>query len=86
MHHKPSSAKSRFSKSSTPSLNTLTGKTPNPEQQRGSVIGFLLLIIIIVGMVVLAMYLIKQDRVITAKFEGKRWNIPAKVYSQPLEL
>ena len=86
MHHKPSSAKSHFSKSSTPSLNTLTGKTPNPEQQRGSVIGFLLLIIIIVGMVVLAMYLIKQDRVITAKFEGKRWNIPAKVYSQPLEL
>lgn len=86
MHHKPSLAKSRVSKSSTSSLNTLTGKTPNPEQQRGSVLGFLLLIIIIVGMVVLAMYLIKQDRVITAKFEGKRWNIPAKVYSQPLEL
>lgn len=86
MHHKPSLEKSRTSKPSTPSLNNLAGKVPNPEQQRGSVIGFLLLIIIIVGMVVLAMYLIKQDRVITAKFEGKRWNIPAKVYSQPLEL
>ena len=86
MHHKPSLEKSRTSKPSTPSLNNLAGKAPNPEQQRGSVIGFLLLIIIIVGMVVLAMYLIKQDRVITAKFEGKRWNIPAKVYSQPLEL
>ena len=86
MHHKPSLAKSPISKSSASSLNTFTGKTPNPEQQRGSVLGFLLLIIIIVGMVILAMYLIKQDRVITAKFEGKRWNIPAKVYSQPLEL
>ncbi|PNK61798.1 penicillin-binding protein 1B [Psychrobacter sp. FDAARGOS_221] len=63
-----------------------TNTPPNPEQQRGSVVSFLLLIIIIVGMLVLAMYLIKQDRVITTKFEGKRWNIPAKVYSQPLEL
>lgn len=37
-------------------------------------------------MVALALYLIKLDRTITHKFEGKRWNIPAKVYSQPLEL
>src|SRR5699024_4642168 len=37
-------------------------------------------------MVLLALYLVKLDRTITAKFEGKRWNIPAKVYSQPLEL
>lgn len=86
VHHKPSKAKTQFSKSSVPSLNSITGKTPNPEQQRGSVLGFVLLIIIIVGMLMLAMYLIKQDRIITAKFEGKRWNLPAKVYSQPLEL
>ncbi|MGO1249798.1 penicillin-binding protein 1B [Psychrobacter sp.] len=37
-------------------------------------------------MVLLALYLIKLDRTITQKFEGKRWDIPAKVYSQPLEL
>ncbi len=37
-------------------------------------------------MVLLALYLIKLDRTITSKFEGKRWDIPAKVYSQPLEL
>ena len=37
-------------------------------------------------MVLLALYLVKLDRTITQKFEGKRWDIPAKVYSQPLEL
>ncbi|GAF54568.1 LOW QUALITY PROTEIN: multimodular transpeptidase-transglycosylase [Psychrobacter sp. JCM 18901] len=57
-----------------------------PSQQRGLVFSSLLLIIIIAGMVLLALYLIKLDRTITHKFEGKRWDIPAKVYSQPLEL
>ncbi|WP_420825339.1 penicillin-binding protein 1B [Psychrobacter frigidicola] len=46
----------------------------------------ILLIIVIIGMVLLALYLVKLDRTITHKFEGKRWDIPAKVYSQPLEL
>ncbi len=61
-------------------------KAPNPEQQRGGAMGFIILIVIIAAMLLLGMYLVKQDRVITAKFEGKRWNIPAKVFSQPLEL
>ena len=46
----------------------------------------ILLIVIIAAMVLFAFYLIKLDRTITTKFEGKRWDIPAKVYSQPLEL
>lgn len=45
-----------------------------------------LLIIIIVALVFVTLYLLKLDRTITSKFEGKRWDIPAKVYSQPLEL
>jgi penicillin-binding protein 1B len=57
-----------------------------PSQQRGLVFSSLLLIVIIAGMVLLALYLVKLDRTITHKFEGKRWDIPAKVYSQPLEL
>ncbi|ALF60498.1 penicillin-binding protein 1B [Psychrobacter urativorans] len=57
-----------------------------PSQQRGLVFSSILLIIVIVGMVLLALYLVKLDRTITNKFEGKRWDIPAKVYSQPLEL
>ncbi len=57
-----------------------------PTQQRGLVFSGLLLIIVIIAMVFLALYLLKLDRTITSKFEGKRWDIPAKVYSQPLEL
>lgn len=57
-----------------------------PSQQRGLVFSSIILIVIIAGMVLLALYLIKLDRTITHKFEGKRWDIPAKVYSQPLEL
>ena len=57
-----------------------------PSQQRGLVLSSILLIIVVAGMVLLTLYLIKLDRTITQKFEGKRWDIPAKVYSQPLEL
>lgn len=57
-----------------------------PNGQRGLVFSSLLLIIVIAAMVLLALYLVKLDRTITHKFEGKRWDIPAKVYSQPLEL
>ncbi|WP_372843610.1 penicillin-binding protein 1B [Psychrobacter sp.] len=57
-----------------------------PSQQRGVVFSSLLLIVVIAAMVLFALYLVKLDRTITSKFEGKRWDIPAKVYSQPLEL
>ncbi|WP_394211516.1 penicillin-binding protein 1B [Psychrobacter piscatorii] len=70
----------KLSPSSKPAMNAL------PSQQRGLVFSSLLLIIIIAGMVLFALYLVKLDRTITHKFEGKRWDIPAKVYSQPLEL
>ncbi|MBH0087192.1 penicillin-binding protein 1B [Psychrobacter sp. SCQQ22] len=70
----------QLSQSARPIVSTL------PSQQRGLVFSSLILIVIIAGMVLLALYLIKLDRTITHKFEGKRWDIPAKVYSQPLEL
>ncbi|WP_410472170.1 penicillin-binding protein 1B [Faucicola mancuniensis] len=55
--------------------------------QRGSfLLSFIFVIVILLSLIVLAMYLIRQDRIITQKFEGKRWNLPTKVYSQPLEL
>lgn len=55
-------------------------------QQGKYVISFIIVVAIIVGLTALGFYLVKQDRIITSKFEGKRWNIPAKVYSQPLNL
>ena len=71
---------------STPPNLSKSAVNTLPSQQRGLVLSSLLLIIIIVAMVLLALYLVKLDRTITHKFEGKRWDIPAKVYSQPLEL
>lgn len=44
------------------------------------------LIILLAGFVVLGTYLIHLDGIVREKFEGKRWEIPAKVYSRPLEL
>ncbi len=58
-----------------------------PYHQRGSLIlSFIFIVLVIMALVVSTWYVIRQDRLITQKFEGKRWNLPAKVYSRPLEL
>jgi len=48
--------------------------------------GLIMLILILVAAVGLGLYMIKLDRVVKDKFEGKRWEIPARVYARPLEL
>lgn len=61
--------------------------SPARQAQRGIfIVSFIIIVAIIGGLVALVLYLMKQDRIITSKFEGKRWNIPAKVFSQPLTL
>lgn len=54
--------------------------------ERGGIISLFFVIVLLLALAVLAWYVMRQDRLITQKFEGKRWNIPAKVYSRPLEL
>jgi penicillin-binding protein 1B len=49
-------------------------------------IGFLLLIAIIAGLVFLAMHAYWLNSEIVSKFENRRWDIPATVYSRPLNL
>ncbi|WP_290002747.1 penicillin-binding protein 1B [Faucicola atlantae] len=56
------------------------------QQRGGYIISFVFSVVVIAALVWLALYVVHQDRLITRKFEGKRWNIPAKVYSQPLQL
>ena len=49
----------------------------------------ILLLLIMLGMlcaVGLGIYALSLDGTVRSKFEGKRWAIPAKVYSRPLEL
>ncbi len=40
----------------------------------------------LVGLVVLAGWTVYLDAVVTSKFEGRRWEIPSRVYARPLEL
>ncbi|OQX39058.1 MAG: penicillin-binding protein 1B [Oceanospirillales bacterium LUC14_002_19_P2] len=40
----------------------------------------------IAGLAVLMALMVYLDAVVTRKFEGRKWAIPAKVYAQPLEL
>lgn len=62
-------------------------RSTSPQAQRGAyIISLIIVLMILGGLTALGLYLVKQDRLITSKFEGKRWNIPAKVYSQPLNL
>ena len=44
------------------------------------------LVVLLVGVAMLALYLLYLDRFITTTFDGRRWSIPARVYAQPLEL
>ena len=57
------------------------------KSERG--IGFIALIfclLIIAAFVVFSIYLIRLDNIIRDKFEGNRWDIPAKVFARPLEV
>ena len=57
------------------------------KSERG--IGLLALIfsIVIIGaFLAFSLYLIRLDNIIRDKFEGQRWDIPAKVFSRPLEV
>lgn len=67
--------------------NTLTNTQNLPQQQRGfAFIGLLLLTLMLIAAIGLGLYMVKLDRVVKEKFEGKRWEIPARVYARPLEL
>lgn len=59
----------------------------SPKSQQGlMLIGFLCMVAIIAGLVFLAMYAYQLDKEIVNKFENRRWDIPATVYSRPLLL
>lgn len=46
----------------------------------------LFLRLLIIFLVVLAGWMVYLDAVVTSKFEGRRWEIPSRVYARPLEL
>ncbi|WP_410211696.1 penicillin-binding protein 1B [Aquirhabdus sp.] len=61
--------------------------TGMPSQNNGFVIiGLVILVVIAVVLIGLGIYVARLDSVVRTKFEGQRWEIPAKVYARPLEL
>lgn len=65
-----------------------TGMRSSSKQKKGLGVSRLSLILKLstVGLTVLMTLMIYLNAVVTQKFEGRKWAIPAKVYAQPLEL
>lgn len=67
--------------------HTQLPRNSSPKTNQGLVVIALLLLVAFAACIVgLVIYLLRQDSVVRSKFEGQRWEIPAKVYARPLEL
>lgn len=57
------------------------------KSERGiGLIALIFSVLVIAAFVAFSIYLISLDNVIRDKFEGNRWDIPAKVFARPLEV
>lgn len=57
------------------------------KSQRGIGIFALLFCILIIGaFIAFSVYIIRLDNVVRSKFEGQRWDLPAKVFARPLQV
>jgi penicillin-binding protein 1B len=46
----------------------------------------ILVLVLVAGALAGVLYAVYLDQVVRARFEGKRWSLPARVYARPLEL
>ncbi len=57
------------------------------KSERGiGIIAFIFCVLMIGMFVAMSVYLIRIDNIVRTKFEGQRWDIPAKVFARPLEI
>ncbi len=57
------------------------------KNERGiGLIALIFCVLVIAAFFAFSIYLIRLDNVIRDKFEGNRWDIPAKVFARPLEI
>ncbi|WP_062263989.1 penicillin-binding protein 1B [Endozoicomonas arenosclerae] len=74
-------------KKKTPSRGKSSRRKKKAPKAGGLKRWFLILVKLgVCGLIVLAAYTVYLDAVVTKKFEGKKWAIPAQVYARPLEL
>ncbi len=70
----------------------LTGKRKTKTKKRSlfkRILRWFLLILLLalfIIAVLVGLYTLKLDKQVTSQFEGKRWELPARVYARPLEL
>jgi len=79
---KKAPAKKSATKKSTKSTAAKGASGAAPKKRR---LGLLFRLLLVIG-VLFGGVVIYADAIITSKFDGKRWSIPAKVYSRALEL
>lgn len=57
------------------------------KHERGlGLIAFIFFVLFLAAFVALAIYLVRLDSIVRERFEGQRWEIPAKVFARPLEI
>ncbi len=71
-----------MSKSSTPRKKS---QKPQSRSRRSGLWRFLFRVALL-GLVVLAGWMVYLDAVVTSRFEGRRFEVPSRVYARPLEL
>ena len=83
-----SAAEDKSSAQNKPSRRSKKAKAKSAPQKTWGWFGFFSFLIKlgIVGVVLLGVALIYLDATLVKKFEGRRWQLPAKVFARPLEL
>ncbi len=62
-------------------------RNSRPQANQGLVVISLIILVVLAACIIgLVVYLIRQDSIVRSKFDGQRWEIPAKVFARPLEL
>ena len=57
------------------------------KSERGiGIIALIFCLLVIAAFLAFSVYLVRLDNIIRDKFEGNRWDIPAKVFARPLEI
>lgn len=77
-------SKNKGSKKSAPKSSPKKAKADSPSRRKRW-LGYFIKLSIVLG-ILFGVYLMYLDAKVQSRFEGRRWQLPAKVYSRPLEL
>lgn len=76
----------RMKKNRSPSKSNRKSQSKNSRNGRRSWFWKMFVRLAAVGLVLLACWMVYLDAVVTSRFEGRRFEVPSRVYARPLEL